>query len=130
NHGPKWLGRIGGHTGPDRRAAHQMGEIRPKDAVRRRAPDRVTADARDGREHITPRPAFGNFSRYRLLRRNPPVELVPRVHGDPEEHPRVLHAAELGTLPDVRAGRPGLEPSTVVIDWDDVGLALRLVEAG
>src|SRR5690242_2910649 len=45
--GSQLLWRIGGHSGPDRRAAHQMGEIRSKDAVRRRAPDCVAADARD-----------------------------------------------------------------------------------
>src|SRR2546422_2245999 len=121
--GSQSLGRIGGHSGPDRRAAHQMGEIRSKDAVRRRTPHGVTADARDGREHVTPRPALGSPSRLGPPRRNPSIELVPRVHGDPEQHARVLHAAELGTLPDVRARRTRLDPGPVGLAGDDVGLA-------
>src|SRR4030095_177400 len=78
--GPQRLGRIGRHSGPDRRAAHQMGEIWSEDAVRRRALDRVAADARDGREDVTPRPALGSISRCGSLRCNPLIELVPRVH--------------------------------------------------
>src|SRR5689334_25144363 len=103
-----------------------MGEIRSKDAVRRRAPDRVAADARDGREDVTSRPALGSLSRYGPLCSNPSIELVPRMHGDPEEHPRVLDAAELGTLPDVRAGRPRLDPGPVDLAGDDVGFAREL----
>jgi hypothetical protein len=45
---------------------------------------------------------------------------------DPEEHPRVLHAAELGTLPDVGTGRPRLDPGPVGLAGDDVGLAGEL----
>ena len=103
-----------------------MREIGAEHAVGRGAPDGVAVDAGDGGEQITPGPDRGDVRGHRPLRRHPAGEVVRRVHGHGEEHARVLHAAELGALPDVGARRPRLHPRPVALAGDDVHLAREL----
>src|SRR5436309_6949098 len=100
-------------AGAERRAAHQMSQIRAEHPVPRRPADAVAVDAGQRREQLAARPRRRLLRGCCLLRRDPRPELVLRMYDHDEEHQRVLKPAVLGALADERPHPPRLEPDAL-----------------
>src|SRR6059058_3094475 len=99
--GSKIFPRVAHGTRAERRAAHQMRQVRAEHAVSRRPADAVAVDARQRREQIAARPRRRPLRRCCLLRRDPYPELLFGMNDHDEEHQRVLEPAILGALTDI-----------------------------
>src|SRR5260221_4557715 len=100
-----------------------MSEIRPKSAVCHGAMNGVAINAGSLLENEPAagriRTILGEF----LLLFYPAVEVLTRLHIDPEEHLRVLGAAVLGALAEKQSGALRLDPHRVHFVGDEVRLA-------
>ena len=107
----------------DRAAAHQVREIRTVPTVPHRSADGVAVQAGRGLEDPA---ALGGASGggvgLRPLGRDPALEVLGRIDDDSQKHLRVLRPAELGALPQVHPGQPGIDPRRVDLVRDQVGL--------
>src|SRR5947208_5923774 len=124
--GAQVLRRVAHGTRAERRAAHQMSQVRAEHAVPRRRADVVAVDAGQRREELAARARRRHLRRRGLLRRDPRPELVLRMDDHDEEHQRVLQPAILGALADERPHPPWLDPDAVRLVRDRVHLSRQL----
>src|SRR6266404_774393 len=120
--GSNILRRVLDHSGADGPPAHQMSQVGPEEAVGRRPANRVTVDARQRREQLSPRLHLGIVPSRRALLGRPLCEVFLGLDGHDEQHPRVLETIELGALADVPARLLRVDPYPVGLVRDDVHL--------
>src|SRR3989441_4969277 len=124
--GAKIFPRVAHGTRAERRAAHQMRQVRAEHAVSRRPADAVAVDAGQRREQIAASPRHRRFRRRGLLRRDPCPELLFGMNDRDKEHQRVLEPAILGALTDIRAHLPWLDPDSIRLVRDRIHLPRQL----
>src|SRR2546428_3351243 len=113
-------------TSAERRAAHQMSQVRAEHAVPRRPADAMAVDAGQRGEELAARPRRRLPRRRGPLCRDPGPELVLRKHGSHEGHQRVLEPAILGALADIRPHPPWLDPDAIRLVRDPAHLPRQL----
>src|SRR6266436_6871309 len=120
--GSNILRRVLDHSGADGPPAHQMSQVGPEEAVGRRPANRVTVDARQRREQLSPRLHLGIVPGRRSLLGRPLCEVFLGLDGHDEQHPRVLETTVLGALTDVPARLLRVDPYPVGLVRDHVHL--------
>src|SRR3989475_2147413 len=88
--GSKIFPRVAHGTRAERRAAHQMRQVRAEHTVSRRPADAVAVDAGQRREQIAARPRRRPLRRRGPLRRDPRPELLFGMNDHYKEQPRAL----------------------------------------
>ena len=120
---PEVLWRVGRHSGGNRVSAHQVGQVGPKAAIGRGPRHGVAVDAGGRLEYsLALRSSIAHGCVLALLL-NPAIEIGTWLNVNAEQHLGVLRSAVLRTLPKVNARLMRIDPHTIGMVGNQVGLA-------